>query len=474
MPETSLVTDYLVVGAGAAGLAFTDALIAEDPDVHVTIVDRLGKPGGHWNHAYPFVTLHQPSAFYGVNSLELGSGLIDTAGTNEGLGELASGAEVTAYFDRVMQRRLLPSGRVRFHPLSNYLGDGRFESLLSGAQTRATVRRKVVDATYLGPSVPATHRRDFHVVDGAAVVPPGALPGLWHGAPEAARTPRRFVVLGAGKTAMDTCTWLLQSGAEADAITWVVPRDSWLLDRATTQNAPQFFDATLRSQADMMGAFAEATSIADLYLRLEACGVLMRIDGERTPEMFHLATMTRREAELLRGIRRVVRLGRVQAVEADRMTLERGEVAVEPGSLLVDCTASAVEPRPLQPIFQEGRIVLQLVRVPQPTFSAAIIAYVEARGGDDGRRNRLCAPAPFPHRLADYVRSMLVSMTNGAQWQQDEAMRRWVRGSRLDAFSKLIAAADRNDAGKQALIARFREQAGKAFANLPRLAAADA
>jgi len=118
--------------------------------------------------------------------------------------------------------------------------------------------------------------------------------------------------------------------------------------------------------------------------------------------------------------------------------------------------------------------VLQLVRVPQPTFSAAIIAYVEARGGDDGRRNRLCAPAPFPHRLADYVRSMLVSMTNGAQWQQDEAMRRWVRGSRLDAFSKLIAAADRNDAGKQALIARFREQAGKAFANLPRLAAADA
>src|SRR5205085_861088 len=53
MPETSLVTDYLVVGAGAAGLAFTDALIAEDPDVHVTVVDRFGKAGGHWYHAYP-------------------------------------------------------------------------------------------------------------------------------------------------------------------------------------------------------------------------------------------------------------------------------------------------------------------------------------------------------------------------------------------------------------------------------------
>ena len=472
MPDTSITTDYLVVGAGATGLAFTDALIAEDPGAQVTIVDRLGKPGGHWNHAYPFVTLHQPSAFYGVNSLDLGSGLVDTAGLNEGLGELASGAEVSAYFDRAMNRRLLPSGRVRFHPLSNYLGDGVFESLLSGARTQATVRRRVVDASYLCPSVPATHTRRFLVGDDVAVVPPGALPGLWHRA--SAAPPRRFVVLGAGKTAMDTCTWLLQSGAAADAITWVVPRDAWLTNRATTQNAPQFFDVTVRSQGDTMQAFAEATSIDDVYLRLEACDVLLRIDRERTPEMFHLATITRREADLLRGIRDVVRLGRVRSVEAGRMTLERGEVAVAPGALFVDCTASAVEPRPLQPVFQDGRIVLQLVRVPQPTFSAAIIAYAEVHGGDDARRNRLCAPAPFPHRLADYVRSMLVSMTNGRQWQEDEAMRRWVRASRLDAFSKLIASADRDDVEKQALIARFREQAGKAFANLSRLAAAAA
>ncbi len=25
-------------------------------------------PGGHWTRAYPFVRLHQPSAYYGVNS----------------------------------------------------------------------------------------------------------------------------------------------------------------------------------------------------------------------------------------------------------------------------------------------------------------------------------------------------------------------------------------------------------------------
>ena len=56
-------TDYLIIGAGASGLAFADTLLDELPDVHITLVDRHGKPGGHWNAAYPFVNLHQPSAF---------------------------------------------------------------------------------------------------------------------------------------------------------------------------------------------------------------------------------------------------------------------------------------------------------------------------------------------------------------------------------------------------------------------------
>ena len=104
-------TDYLIVGAGAVGLAFADTLLAET-DAHLTIVDREVAPGGHWNHAYPFVALHQPSIIYGVNSRALGTGEKDLVGHNTGLYELASGAEVLAYFDQVMRRHLLPSGRV--------------------------------------------------------------------------------------------------------------------------------------------------------------------------------------------------------------------------------------------------------------------------------------------------------------------------------------------------------------------------
>jgi choline dehydrogenase-like flavoprotein len=165
MALLEIETDYLIIGSGTAGLAFADTLIAET-GAHVTIVDRHGKPGGHWNDAYPFVTLHQPSAFYGVNSLELGSGRKDTIGLNRGLYELASGAEISGYFDRVMNHRLLPSGRVRYFPLCNYLGDDRFESLLSGADTRVTVRKKLVDATYYSPSVPSTHQPRFERAPG--------------------------------------------------------------------------------------------------------------------------------------------------------------------------------------------------------------------------------------------------------------------------------------------------------------------
>lgn len=465
-------TDYLVIGAGTAGLAFADTLLAET-DAHITIVDRHGKPGGHWNDAYPFVTLHQPSAFYGVNSLPLGSGHKDTHGLNAGLYELASGAEVCGYFDRVMHQRLLPSGRVSYHPLSNHLGDGVFESLLSGRRTQVNVRRKLVDATYYSPPVPSTHTPRFSVAAGLDLVPPNALPGLWARSQGAGARPlpRHFVVLGAGKTAMDACTWLLQSGALPDSIHWVVPRDSWLINRVTTQNAPEFFDEAIGGQLRQMQALAQATSVDDLFLRLEACGMLLRIDPTRTPTMFHLATVSEREVAELRRLRNVVRLGRVQALEPTRMVLDQGSVAVEPGTLFVDCTASAVEPRPVQPIFQDGRIVLQMVRLPQPAFSAAITAYVEAHHGSDAEKNRLCGSVPFPHTLADYPKSLMVGMWNQAQWGQDKALRQWVRESRLDGFGQLMASAPKDDADKQAVVAAFREQAMAAMANLPRLLA---
>ncbi len=81
--DNDLTTDYLVVGAGAAAMAFTDTLLGHS-DATVTIVDRRHTPGGHWVDAYPYVRLHQPSTFYGVSSAPLGQDAVDVTGTNAG------------------------------------------------------------------------------------------------------------------------------------------------------------------------------------------------------------------------------------------------------------------------------------------------------------------------------------------------------------------------------------------------------
>lgn len=153
----AIETDYLVVGAGAAGMAFTDSLI-EHSDAEVVMVDRRHRPGGHWNDAYPFARLHQPSAYYGVSSRPLCSDAVDRYGPNAGFYERATADEICAYFERVLEEQLLPSGRVQFSPMCDYRpgvgGRHRFASLLTGEEHEVTVRRKVVDATYLESPVP--------------------------------------------------------------------------------------------------------------------------------------------------------------------------------------------------------------------------------------------------------------------------------------------------------------------------------
>ena len=64
--KKTIITDYLVIGAGAMGMAFADEIInmsggTGNDDTEIVLVDRRANPGGHWNDAYGFVRLHQPS-----------------------------------------------------------------------------------------------------------------------------------------------------------------------------------------------------------------------------------------------------------------------------------------------------------------------------------------------------------------------------------------------------------------------------
>jgi hypothetical protein len=165
-------------------------------------------------------------------------------------------------------------------------------------------------------------------------------------------------------------------------------------------------------------------------------------------------------------------MGHVQSIETGEMVLDQGRVALPEGTLCIDCTASAVEQRPIAPIFQGNKLLLQLVRVPLPTFSAALIAYVEAHYEDDEgdvTKNRLCGTVPFPDSLDSYPRSIMANMMNQFHWSQDKVLRNWIRESRLDGFGKLIASADPTDEAKQAILLKLKECAMAAMANIPKL-----
>ena len=265
-------TDYLIMGAGAAAMAFADELLTNS-DARILMVDRRDKPGGHWNDAYPFVRLHQPSAFYGVNSRELGSRTKDAVGFNKGLYNLASGAEVLGYFDQVMQQRMLPSGRVRYFPMSNVTADDQFQSLLTGEHYRVTVRKAVVDSAYWTFDIPSSCPPRYSVAPGVRCVPPNVIS-------QAAKQEDDFVVVGPGKTGIDSCLWLLERGIDPERIRWVMPNDAWFINRANIQPGDDFFLTTFKSLARQLEAVSAADDVADLFDRLEASGELLRLTQE--------------------------------------------------------------------------------------------------------------------------------------------------------------------------------------------------
>ena len=391
---TVLDADYLVVGAGAAGMAFTDALI-DHADVNVVMVDRRHSVGGHWLDAYPFVRLHQASAFYGVASTLLGDGRIQDDGPEAGLHERATAPEVCAYYAQVLRERMLGSGKVSFYPNCDYLGDGRFVSRLSGASVTRfeSAGGRSTPATSL-PQIPADTPPPFGVADGAHVVAVNDLVKL-------GGAPSQYVIVGSGKTATDACIWLLDNGVDPDAICWVRPRDPWMLNRAVVQPDPAVF---IGMAADTMQAAAEAASPDDLFLRLEDAGVMLRIDRSVTPTMAKTPTLAQWELDRLRTIEQVVRLGHLKHVEPTRLVFGDGEVGDGEGrrdralrriGLAVPAAGADLGSPRRSRCSRSGSGF--------PCFGAALAGYVEATIDGDDEKNRLCPPSPLPNTPADWA-----------------------------------------------------------------------
>ncbi len=456
-----LETDYLVVGAGAAGMAFTDALLTHS-DATVTIVDRRHAPGGHWLDAYPFVRLHQPSTFYGVESVPLGQDAIDTTGTNAGFYELAGADELRAYYERVMHRHFLPTGRVRYFPCSDWEGEGRFVSRLTGAKQQVRVRRKVVDARYVEGTVPAASPPPFPIAEGVRWVSPSGLARL-------EQPPERVVIIGGGKTALDTCVWLLEQGVPPASIRWIRPRDAWWLNRKFQQPhtlLPEFY----RGAAIQLETIAQAGSVEDLFTRLEAQEFFLRLDPKVTPTMFRGAIISESELRLLRQVEDVVRLGHVRAIERDAIVLDQGRVPTDDRTVHVHCAAHGLARLPRRPIFEPGKVTVQPLFYGFACWQFAQLGVVEATGGTDEEKNRLCAPITYWDESVDFLSTFLSTLVGGRVRDAHPAIAAFNKVSRLNPLSGL--AAHKDDPRVIDARERIKRFGAAAAANLQKLLAA--
>jgi hypothetical protein len=465
----TIETDYLVIGAGATGMAFTDALIG-DADAEVVMVDRRHAPGGHWNDDYPFVRLHQPSALYGVVSRPLGGDRIDESGPNAGFYERASAAELCDYYQRVLDEHLVPTGKVRFLGMHDHVGtdeDGhRLVSRMTGTTTTVRVRRRVVDATHMESSLPSTHTPPFGVAPDTRLVTPNQLVDLDEPA-------AGFTVIGSGKTAMDTCCWLVDNGVAPDAIRWIRPRDAWTNDRASMQPLSlvgRFAEWLARQNR----ASAQAADLHDLVLRLEDAGVLFRLDPEVEPTFYRGAILCHDERTTLRSIEDVVRMGKVTRIGTDRIELEQGTLPTDPGAVHVDCTAAGLAAKGDRPVFEDGRITLQWVQAGIAPFSAALIGHVEANRDDDEERNRLCPPNGFTPSadVRNLARGWATTQRAVGEWLSASDVNDWLLRCRLTPLGN--AGEHLGEPAAMASLTEMLQHREAAVENLERIIAADA
>lgn len=431
MTATAITVDYLIIGAGATGMAFADVLV-NDSNYTVAIVDRNDAPGGHWTISYPFVRLHGPSSFYGVISQAMPS---DGQG-----GNLASRNEILDYYDRVMRETMQATGRVTYLPKHDVVGvesgaqpTARARSLVTGETTEIIVRRRVVDASYMNITVPAMERYNYDVEDGVNLIPINKLV-------EIGNSPERFTVIGAGKTGIDACLWLLSRGVDPGRITWITPRDAWLVNRG--------FQGAQGDEIAAMARLKEFRTADEVISALEQFGFVMRRDPGLMPSAFRCATVNTDELAQLRQIEHVVRLGRVRRIGRTSIQLHDGILETSPGAVHIDCTADGLTQKPLTPVFGNGTITLQALLPCLLTPSAAVAARLECFNLDDETRNNLSIPVPNPSVSRDLLTFFSVRMDKMVRWSRSPVLFEWLAGSR---FATALSGLEQiNDPGMQA------------------------
>lgn len=396
MSETQLACDYLVVGAGAASIAFIDTLLTERPATKIVLVDRNPIPGGHWVDAYGYVKLHQPSIVYGVSSRQLEGNWMRLLLTKFTLpwNHRASKDEILEYYAAYV-RDMVAAGNLQYFPNSEYRFPPPGEcdddenhrvhhfSSTDGSRYSVRVGIKLINGVLGECIIPSLRPVDFHVDDGVRMVTPNQIFDVHHRVDVDGT--KHYVVLGCGKTAMDTVVFLQRDmRVRPHRISWIIPNDVWMLNRDGYGSPWSWHEALLEHDNDERMA----------CLALERRGVFARLDADVYPTKFRFPVVGKDEIALMRRVTDIVRRGRVTRIA---MRSDTGGIVVEfgsdeetwtPGDGAIDSTdlvfVHCTSPGPFNgndqvDLFSSERTLsLNLLFPPPVPFSMSVLAYLES------------------------------------------------------------------------------------------------
>ena len=116
-------------------------------------------------------------------------------------------------------------------------------------------------------------------------------------------------------------------------------------------------------------------------MKREEIGEYIRLDKNIWPTKMRGATVSKREMEKIRLVKDIVRHGRIDRIEIDKIIFQKGEtIPTDNETLHIDCsTAGTNFPLVKEKIYDGNHIYLQMVQMPQPCTSGAMIAALELK-----------------------------------------------------------------------------------------------
>ena len=362
--------------------------------------------GGHWLEAYPFVRLHQASAFYGVASTLLGGGRVQHRGPEAGLQERATRVEICAYYERMLADRCSSRGgssssrvRVRRRP---HVRLARLGRSVRGRTVPDRRRAPPVAPDPRGAAAPVRRRRrrPSRLGERAGARGGGAEP-VRHRRLGQDRHRRVHLVAGGWR------------GCRRDLLG--APRDLWMLNRAVIQPEPRSSSAwwptpcarrrRRHPRRPVPAAGGRRDHAAHRPIRHPHHGqdAHPRDLGARAAAHDRARRAPRAHRERRAWADRRGRVGR------DRRRRPRGALRGE-----------GLRYPPLVPVWRPEAITLQPIQVGLPVLRRGARRYVEATRDDDAEKNRLPADAlrRFARRVGAHDRhgrSRLEVLRGGAR-----------------------------------------------------------